>query len=308
MKKWVLKAVVQKGISYLPGGHKINYLFQKYVTKGVNLSDEYFFDRLSHAREHIESYEKLSPNTHLNTTLEIGTGWYPVVPISLFLYGVQNIYSIDISALLNKKFLKVAIGRILDAGNKGDLGRYVKVSPDRLAELKKIYEGYDNMEIEDILKAIKLTYVLKDARNTGFPDKQFDLISSNNTFEHIYPNILEGILKEFKRIIRQGGIMSHSIDMSDHFAHFDKSISVFNFLQYTDSQWKMIDNSIQPQSRLRVTEYKDMYRLLGIPITTEKLIRGNIDEIKKLELSEKYTSDSLDDIAVTHCHFASLMP
>ncbi|HSY77875.1 MAG TPA: class I SAM-dependent methyltransferase, partial [Bacteroidia bacterium] len=240
--------------------------------------------------------------------LEIGTGWYPVVPISLFLSGVENIYSIDITALLNKKFLKVSIGRVIDASNNGELVRYIKVIPERLTELKKVYADYDKMEFTEILKTINLTYVLKDARNSGFPDKYFDLISSNNTFEHIYPDILEGILKEFKRIVKQGGIMSHSIDMSDHFAHFDKSISVFNFLQYTDSQWKMIDNSIQPQSRLRVTEYKDMYKQLGIPITTEKLVRGNIDEIKKLELSEKYTSDSLDDIAVTHCHFASLMP
>ncbi|HWY97557.1 MAG TPA: class I SAM-dependent methyltransferase [Bacteroidia bacterium] len=307
MKKWVLKAIVQKGISYLPGGRSINYLFQKYVTKGVNLSNEYFFDRLSHAREHIESYEKISPSRPLNTTLEIGTGWYPVVPLSLFLSGVQDVYSIDISALLNKKFLKVAIGRVIEASNNGELTRYIKVSPERLAELKRVYADYDNMEFTEILKAIKLTYVLKDARNSGFSDKYFDLISSNNTFEHIYPDILGNILKEFKRIIRNGGVMSHSIDMSDHFAHFDKSISVFNFLQYTDSQWKMIDNSIQPQSRLRVTEYKDMYRQLGIPITTEKLIRGNIDEIKKLELADKYSSDSLDDIAVTHCHFASLM-
>ncbi|HXP49419.1 MAG TPA: class I SAM-dependent methyltransferase [Bacteroidia bacterium] len=307
MKKWVLKAVVQKGISYLPGGHKINYLFQKYVTKGVNLSDEYFFDRLTHAKEHMENYEKLSPNTPLSTSLEIGTGWYPVVPISLFLYGAQNIYTIDISPLLTKESLKIALTRVINANNDGSLNRYVKVSPERLVELKRVYEGYDKMDFNEILAALKINYVLKDARNTGFPDKHFDMISSNNTFEHIYPEILEGILKEFKRIIKQGGVMSHSIDLSDHFAHFDKAISVFNFLKYSAAQWKMIDNSIQPQNRYRVNEYKDLYKKLGIPITMETLVRGNMEVLKGLDLDEKYSSEPLEDIAVIHCSFASLM-
>ncbi|MGP8214603.1 MAG: class I SAM-dependent methyltransferase [Bacteroidia bacterium] len=307
MKKWVLKAIVQKSISYLPGGHKINYLFQKYVTKGVNLSDEYFFDRLSHAKEHIESYEKFSPDTPLNNSLEIGTGWYPVVPISLFLYGVPNIYSTDISPLLTKKFLKIAIDRVIKAGNNGELGKYVKVSPARFAELKRIHESYDKLQFNEILSALKLNYSIKDARNTGFAGKYFDLVSSNNTFEHIYPDILEGILKEFKRITRQGGIMSHSIDMSDHFAHFDKSISVFNYLQYSDSQWKIIDNSIQPQNRLRIYDYRNLYKKLGIPLTMETLIRGNMDELKKTDLDEKYRSNPLEDIVVTHCHFVSVM-
>ena len=101
--------------------------------------------------------------------------------------------------------------------------------------------------------------------------------------------------------------MSHSIDLSDHFAHFDKAISVFNFLKYSDKQWALIDNSIQPQNRFRVNEYKDLYKKLNIPITKETLIRGDISVLKQLDLNEKYSSEPIDDIAVIHCNFASLM-
>jgi hypothetical protein len=58
MKKWILKAIVQKTISYMPFSSSINYVFQKYVTKGVYLTDEYFYDRLGHAKAHIEAYNK----------------------------------------------------------------------------------------------------------------------------------------------------------------------------------------------------------------------------------------------------------
>ena len=84
MATWKIKAVVQKVISFLPASHKINYLFQKYITKGVILSDEYFYDRLGHAAFHAKAFIQNKSKTP-NSTLELGTGWYPVVPISMYL-------------------------------------------------------------------------------------------------------------------------------------------------------------------------------------------------------------------------------
>jgi len=303
----VLKAIIQKTISYLPGSHSINFLFQKYVTKGIYLTDEYFFDRLFHAKRHIASYEELCPGKPLNITLELGTGWYPVVPISLFLYGATDIYSIDISELLNKESLHTAIRRFLDAESKGVLANYIKVSPERLTALKKLDSEYESLSLAEALSTLKMKCLLKDARDTGFPDHNFDLIHSNNTFEHIYPAILEPILKEFKRIVKQGGLMSHAVDMSDHFAHFDKSISVFNFLRFSDSQWKWIDNSIQPQNRLRVTDFRNIYKKLDIPITQEENIIGNIKDLEKIKLDSKYRAMKQEELATVQCYFASLM-
>ena len=50
---WIMKAVVQKVISGLPASYRVNYLFQKYFTKGIKLTDEYFEDRLRHASNHL---------------------------------------------------------------------------------------------------------------------------------------------------------------------------------------------------------------------------------------------------------------
>src|ERR1051325_10025252 len=105
MKKWILKAIVQKTISFLPFKHRINFLFQKYVTKGVFLTEVYFEDRLTHAVNHLKGYQKLSDKKVPAKALELGTGWYPVVPITLFLCGADEIHSIDIAELTNKTFL-----------------------------------------------------------------------------------------------------------------------------------------------------------------------------------------------------------
>lgn len=97
MKTWILKAIVQKTISFLPYKHQINYFFQRYVTKGVLLNNSYFTDRLVHANKHLRFFEQYSHIATPSTTLELGTGWYPVVPISLFLNGSDTIYTVDIS-------------------------------------------------------------------------------------------------------------------------------------------------------------------------------------------------------------------
>jgi len=99
--------------------------------------------------------------------------------------------------------------------------------------------------------------------------------------------------------------MSHFIDMTDHFAHFDKSINMYNFLQFTDNQWKWIDNSIQPQSRLRIYDYKQIYSDLSIPISDESFREGNLDELKSIHLADKFANKPLEDIATSHCHIIS---
>jgi len=112
MKKWMIKAFVQKTISYLPSSHKINYIFQKYITKGVNLTDDYFYDRLGHARDHIKGFQKYSDKSIPATCLEIGTGWYPIVPVSFFILGADKIYSVDVSSLTSKERLRTTLTKV----------------------------------------------------------------------------------------------------------------------------------------------------------------------------------------------------
>lgn len=308
MKKWILKAIVQKTISYLPFSHSINYVFQKYVTKGVNLSDDYFYDRLGHAREHLDYYKKYSGKPAPETCLEIGTGWYPIVPITFFLAGSSKIYSVDISFLTSKERLATTIRKIIECNNRNLLKDYVDVLPEKWAVLTGIIEQLDSLTLEEMLSRLNITYLIEDARKLSLAENSIDLVNSNNTFEHIYPEILIPILKDFKRVVKKnGGIMSHFIDMSDHFAHFDKSINIYNFLQFTDAQWQWIDNSIQPQSRIRIYDYKKIYADLQLPIDFETIRKGNPEELKTIELATAYTSKPATETAVTHCHFVSCM-
>jgi hypothetical protein len=309
IKKWHLKAIVQKTISFLPKGHKVNYWFQKNITKGVQLGDDYFYDRLEHAKHHLKATAKYQDTIVGKKTLELGTGWYPVVPFSLFLAGAGDITTVDISNLTNKEKLQDTFTRFLEIIDNNTIQKYFQPLPERITTFRAVAQELEQLTMEQILQKLQIRYLVEDARNlTMLSDKSVDLVHSNNTFEHVYPNILADILKEFTRVARSGGLQSHFVDMSDHFAHFDKSINIYNFLQYSNFAWdKIMDNSIQPQNRWRYQQYLDLYRSLNIPVTDSKVRLGKVEEVKALKIHADFKSFTPEQLAISHCYLYSKM-
>jgi len=309
MKKWIQKAIVQKTISYLPFSRSINYLFQKHITKGVHLTDAYFYDRLAHATAHLNAYHKYTGNAVPQSSLEIGTGWYPIVPVAFFLAGVQQIYSVDIALLTSKERLETTLLKFETGYKQGQLQPYLStILPERYAALTALLKSRHHLTLTNMLQQLHITYLIEDARKLSLSGNSVDLVNSNNTFEHIYPQILVPVLQEFKRVVKKpGGVMSHFIDMSDHFAHFDQSVNIYNFLRFSDAQWKWIDNSIQPQSRCRIYDYRQMYAQTGLPLTEENCNQGAPALLQTIPLHSKYAQHPPQEVAISHCHFVSDM-
>jgi hypothetical protein len=306
MKKWVLKAIVQKVISFLPFSQKINFLFQKYVTKGVVLTDEYFFDKLGLAYDHLYLYQKHSGKEIPESCLELGSGWYPILPLCFFLNGANNIQTIDIALLTSKKRLQTTICRMIRCYEDGVLESYITIIPERIEVLKSLVEIDSGMSLQEILQKLNINYIIGDARKLTILDDNIDLIYSNNTLEHIYPDVLKSILTEFKRVIKkEKGVMSHFVDMSDHFAHFDHSITIYNFLKFSDRQWKWIDNTVQPMNRLRIYDYREIYKELNLPVTEIIIRKGYPNDLLSIKTDNIFSGKPAEEVAVSHCHFVS---
>ncbi len=304
--KWIAKAIVQKGISFLPFSHQLNFFFQKYVTKGVFLSDEYFEDRLIHCAQHYQNFRKYN-STQNFSHLEVGTGWYPVVPAGMFLYGASSITTVDLIRLSNPEFTLATLKKFYDYHKSGKLEKFLPgISEERL---KILFDEVENpsKDFFDLLEKHHIVYMVMDARKLYLPDSSIDLVTSNNTFEHIYPNILKGIFEKLKLLCKKGGVMSHAIDLSDHFAHIDDSITIYNFLKFSDNAWKWIDNSVQPQNRMRMYDYRNLYKKHFIPITEEINREFNLDDYRKVKVNKKFLSHSSGENAVSHSQIISVM-
>jgi len=272
------------------------------VTKGVTLSDEHFQCKIEHARDHIEFLsENIVYDKRDSTILELGTGWYPIVPLCLYLSGYERIISVDLNSWLKKEGQFAALEGILKLEAEGSLKNYVpEVDEDRMSKLKQLWAKKESITYDEFNATIHLEPRVENIIMTKLADDSIEFICSNNTFEHIYPAPLRAILAQMQRLLKPQGSMSHFIDMSDHFAHFDKSITVYNFLKFSKSRWKLLDNAIQPQSRLRFSEYKQMYVELGLDISKEFVRPYELSLLDKVKLHKDYEDFDRDDVAILH--------
>lgn len=303
MASWLLKAVVQKGISFLPFKHRLNYFFQKYITKGVVLTDALFELKLIHCKQHLTALHAHTKFQKDFTALELGTGWYPVVPIGMFLAGSKSIYTADIKSTVSNKQCEDVIKKYLSYFNSGKLGKFLPhINEERIEILRNCLQ--ENVSRDALYTACNIIFLEGDITKMKLPESEVHLINSNNTFEHIPATILENILRFFHTIIGGDGVMSHFIDTSDHFSHSDTSISNYNFLKFTERQWKRIDNSIQPQNRLRIHNYRKMLADTGWEILNEEKTVAQPERIAEIQVSKEFSDTSVDDLSVTHVLFA----
>ena len=102
--------------------------------------------------------------------------------------------------------------------------------------------------------------------------------------------------------------MSHFIDMSDHFAHFDSRITIYNFLKYSQKEWDFIDNTIQPQNRMRFRDYKVMYLESGLPVSDEITRDGDSEALNLVKVHPEFSDYDPIELAVSHAYIISCMP
>lgn len=306
MSKWIIKAVVQKAISFLPASAKINYFFQKNVTGGVHLNDEHFGLKIGHARDHFNYLIEIQGKEKERNILELGTGWYPVIPILFYLTSMGKVISVDIQQWMTRKTQEDTILKFKQWKEAGLLQNLQEaIDPERWEQLMDVLQRPENYSKEDINRLIGLSPLVADARNLSIENDAIDFICSNNTFEHIPKEILSAILLEFKRVLHPKGMMSHFIDMSDHFAHFDSSITIYNFLKFSKKDWKLLDNSIQPQNRLRFRDYLEMYQLCELPVSREEIREGSLQELGKVKVHPEFSSYTPQELAISHAYIIS---
>jgi hypothetical protein len=307
MPHWLLKASTQKVISWLPRSNSLNYAFQKYVTKTVQLRPEWFDHKIDQAARHLRNWNNAEHQDRPRRALELGTGWHPVVPLALGLAGVDEVLSVDRSRLVRAANVGAVLRTFIEAADDGRLPqRLMVLRPDRL-EIMRSLAAYPEVAPARLVDA-GVTFLVGDARSTGLPAASIDLFTSNNTLEHIPPDVLLDILLEMRRLAAHGAILSHFVDLSDHYSHFDSSLSPYNFLRYSESQWRLLNNGVMFQNRLRVSGYRRLFSAAGLDLVNEDGYTPQpVADVGELRLSAALRSQPPDEVLVTQAWFTAVV-
>ena len=299
MAKWILKALVQRGIGMLPAAQFWNELFQIYITRSVVDSPAAVQDKLEHCRRHLEALRKYGSNKEDFTVFDLGTGWLPVVPVGMYLCGAKEVYTCDLAPLLKPARVTYVLQQIVEFAERGELGKLLpEFKPERLERVREVLRDKTTRTPAEMLKPLGIDVIIRDARAVELPAASVDLFCSTQVLESIPAPILTEIFTHFARLATPQPAMSHYIDLSDQYAAFDRSITPFNFLRFSNREWSWINNKIIPLTRLRIPEYRRVIAESGWKLAEEDNTVGQPDDLNRVPLAGEFNQYSREDLLV----------
>jgi hypothetical protein len=305
MGSWLVKALVQRGIGALPNPHYWNELFQDRVTHSLDLTNERFEASLRNCRNHLEQLQRFGSTATGGSfsAFELGTGWFPTIPIGLFLCGAREVWTWDIVPFLRRDRLKLTIRRFLELEQGEGLRSHFHILPQRLTQLREVMalcESPAGLGPAELLERLGIYYRIGNASRSGLPPQSVDLIVSDVVFEYLSLEELFEILQEFRRIATSDAVMSHTISLDDQYATYDSGITQFNFLRFSDKAWRWLNNPIIPLNRLRVSDYRRVFSETGFQVVDETSQRGDPAALARTPLAARFRGYSIEDLLVIH--------
>jgi SAM-dependent methyltransferase len=290
---WKYKALLHLAFSNMPLGEHLIYFSQRYVTRSLPTTDASFVSVVSYAKESIDALQRYYYRPLSEATFyEYGAGWDMVVPLAFYSFGVERQILVDIRKLLRIDLVNDTIEKFQRIGFDFPFprkpGRYIDGGRSDVVALLKEYYGID----------YRAPY---DARHTGLEARSIDCITSRGALQHIPLQDIRAIMRECHRLLRDDGLMSSLVEYLDHYSFFDKGISGYNFLQYSDTAWRFFSPTLHYQNRLRHRDYLDLFREAGFEIVEERLKEGTEADLKAIEqlpLAKRFRKYSLPELAV----------
>ena len=130
-----------------------------------------------------------------------------------------------------------------------------------------VYEYLNKKELANT----GIKYCIYDGKQMPFENDFFDVVWSNDTFEHLkFPEIT---VNELSRILKNDGIAIINIDLRDHYSQGKPENTIFNCLRYPEWLWKlMTSNRSAFVNRLRYSEWLKLFSDAGLEVN-QKIIK-----------------------------------
>ena len=294
MARWIVKALVQRMIGFMPNPEYWSDLVQRKIAGSVDLTYPFFLSRLDVARRNLDAFARQNSPAEV---LELGTGWFPIVPIALRLSGASHVRTCDIVEHVSPERLSATLQAFSRAADDGEWRRRFPSINEPLLQQIRSFDATRQTSVES-LRSLGVDYRVGDFPGASLPPASIDLIVSHAVLEYIAAAPFRELLDAFRRVLKSDGAMSHWIDFSDEYAYFDKSISPLNFLKYSDWAWRIINNPIIPLSRLRIDDVRRLFSDAGFSIHAEDCVKLDSEKMGKLPLAREFANRDIEDMRV----------
>jgi hypothetical protein len=294
MPSWVVKAAAVGLLSRVPQGERVAAFVRQHVTKSVHLPDRVGFAKCERAARHVKCFLDVAGLSEVPkdfVALELGTGWFPAAPIAASMVGASRVYTVDVSSHIRWPQIVTTIEVVR---KYVELGENPLVRRDRLPLLD---EALATNDVSRALSVLGVERIVGDARALS-PERPVDLYFSNNTLEHIPEPDLVAIFKRFREVGSSRAVMSHWIDMSDHYMGFDPKIGPFHFLRFSEPQFAWMNGPLHYQNRLRHSDFTRIHEQAGWRVTLDEPTRGTPEDLRRWNLAPQFRRYTEEDLLV----------
>ena len=178
------------------------------------------------------------------TVVELGSGWFPLTPLTLTCLGAREVLSFDLHEHYSRGRIAAAARALMrfDAPFARQPLLLDVASTGRLPPAIQYYPRTD----------ITAANVLANRR--------IDLALSRAVLEHVEPAAIVKIHETSHRWLAPDGNWIHLISPSDHRAYTDKSLHLVDFLRYSDQEWReLAGNRFAYHNRLRRPQFVELF-------------------------------------------------
>lgn len=263
---WRLQIIKKSVLGRIPFGNSLRQLKRR--TFGYKPDPDNLINTVENLKQMQSELNSLERSFRGSTVLEIGSGWFPTIPLLLAMEDIKHVYMTDLTPHMDKVTFKATL-------------EYLRQYFPNAIYLKKINR------IEDIPASYMTPF------DPGkLPDKSIDYIISRTVLEHIPPEEIINLFSALRPKLTPAGLMLHLIDNSDHLEFNDKSISRINFLTWGKRKHASINFLMKDgENRLRHHEYPALFKSAGFSVLSEKAIIHEVtNEIaNSLKLSSPYS-------------------
>ena len=293
---WRIKGVIQKALSGLPGGLALNDALQRTVG-GLRNFDQNVATKITNDwLVFVQHLRELGHRPAGLRFMEIGTGWYPTLPVCWHLAGASQVITFDLQRHLNQRLTE----------------RMLRVVGAQLPVISQAV-GFDVSVAYDSLRADQLPIVYRapaDATASQLPANSVDVVFSNSVLEHVPRPVIAAMMRESYRVLRPGGLSIHSVNCADHYAYFDRQITFINYLTIAEKDWQFWNNDLQYQNRMRPQDFIELSEQAGLTtvLTKYQPRPALLAQLAALKIAPEFQNYSPDQLCCTSVDFGGQKP
>ena len=210
----------------------------------------------------------------------------------MYAYGAGLVQSFDVRRLTTPGRIRAAAGAVASLGDA--LGE--RADRDRVDRLRHLSVTPD-ADVTARLGDMHVSFHTGRVTTSSVTRDSFDVAISDNTLEHVPPPQIRDLCVAMAAAVGAGGVIDHFVDASDHYAHFDRSITEYNFLRWDDRTWRLINNRLLYQNRLRQADYTPLLEGAGLRVVASDWVPGRSDEVASLDLAPRFRGRPVSDLA-----------